>query len=146
MPPRFVFRYKEQLVTNPRTGAQETYHSPLLPCVLEWRGKRSPQTEGLLDSGSDGVVLPLGVARYLDLDLRPVEAPMQVVGTAVPQYVARVDLTIGRAGRFHTFADLEVSVPREGETPIIIGRRPVFEVYRVTFVEPELKFVLDPYK
>lgn len=144
--PKFVFRYKKQVITDPVTQQRVDYYTPMLPCVLDWQGKRTPHTEGLLDSGSDGIVLPLGVARFLDLRLEEFPRPMKVVGREVPRYSARANLTIGRGGRSHTFSDIEVAVPTKGETPIILGRNPVFKVYKVTFVEPELKFVLDPYE
>ncbi len=117
----------------------------MLPCVLEWREKRTPLLEALLDSGSDGLVLPLGVAKFLGLRLKQEDKAMRVVGREVPRYSARVNLRIGRGGRFFTFPDVEAAIPIEGDTPILVGRKPLFESYKVTFIEPDLKFILDPY-
>lgn len=78
-PPKLVFSYREQVTENPVAGTEETHAYPFLPCTFEWEGKRTPQTEGLLDSGSDGLVLPLGIARYLGLTLKEEEKPMRVV-------------------------------------------------------------------
>lgn len=99
----------------------------------------------MLDSGSDGLVLPLGVANFLGLRLKKEDKAMRVVGREVPRYSAKVNLTIGRGGRFFTFPDVEAAIPTEGDTPILVGRKPVFETYKVTFVEADLKFILDPY-
>lgn len=57
-----------------------------------------------------------------------------------------MNFAIGRGGRVHTFPNVEAAIPQEGETPIIIGRDPVFKHYKVTFLELELTFVLDPYE
>ena len=123
---------------------EETYAYPFLPCTLEWGGKRTPQMEGLLDSGSDGVVLPLDVARYLNLTLEKEEKPMKVVAREVARYSANVNLTIGRAGRLFTFPKIRATIPKDGSTPILIGRDPVFKVYRVIFDDARKRFVLEP--
>ena len=133
------------MITDPESGVEEARAYPMLPCVLEWEGRRTPQTEGLLDSGADSVVLPLEVAKYLGLMLKEGEESMKVVGREVPRYSAKVNLIIGRAGRYWTFPDVEVAIPMEGDTPIIIGRDPVFKVYKVTFDELSGRFILEPH-
>ena len=100
--------------------------------------------DGLLDSGSDGIVLPLDVARFLGLTLKEEKEPMRVPGGEIPWYSATANLTIGRAGRFFTFPKIRVAIPREGDTPILIGRDPVFKVYRVTFDDARSTFQLEP--
>lgn len=112
--------------------------------MFEWRGRRTAPTEGLLDSGSDGIVLPPGIAEFLKLELREEEKPMRVVSHEVPRFSARVNLIVGRGGRFFTFPDVTVHIPREGDTPILIGRDPVFKAYRVTFDDVNLTFSLEP--
>ena len=143
-PLRFVFRYKIQEVTNPDTGSVETYTYPLLPCTFKWKGKRTSPTEGILDSGSDGLVLPLGIARFLELELQDEKKPMKVVSHEVPRFSARVDLMIGRGGRYFTFRDVKASIPKEGDTPILVGRDPVFKSYKVTFDDSTTTITLEP--
>ncbi len=142
-PLKFVFRYKIQEVRNPETGSVEEYSYPVLPCTFEWRGIRTSPTEGILDSGSDGLVLPIGVARFLELELRDEEKPMRVVSHEVPRFSAQVDLTIGRGGRYFTFPGVRASIPKEGDTPILIGRDPIFRLYRVTFDESKSIITLE---
>jgi hypothetical protein len=143
-PLRFVFKYKIQEVTNPATGSMEMYSYPVLPCTFERRGRKTSPTEGILDSGSDGLVLPMGVAKVLELELRDEKKPMRVVSHEVPRFSAQVDLTIGRGGRYFIFRDVVASIPKEGDTPILIGRDPVFRLYRVTFDDSESTITLEP--
>jgi hypothetical protein len=144
---KFRFDYRRVDGINRTTGETFQRFYPFLPCKLGHGGRTTAPTEGLLDSGSDGVVLPIEVARYLKLELEEA-SPMQVVGRAdIKRYVSRATLTLGRAGRYCSpIRDVEVSVPAEGDTPIILGRKPVFELYRVTFVEAERRFEMDPYR
>ncbi len=73
----------------------------MLPCSVKWAGKKSPLTDGLLDSGADGVVLPLGLAEFLNLDLNPAnKKPMHVVGRKIERYVTKVNLILGRGRSF----------------------------------------------
>jgi len=145
-PLRFVFKYKIQEVTNPDTGSVEMYSYPVLPCTIGRRGRRTSPTEGILDSGSDGLVLPMGIAKVLELELRDEEKPMRVVSHEVPRFSALIDLTIGRGGRYFTFRDVKASIPKEGDTPILIGRDPVFRLYRVTFDDSESAITLEPFR
>ena len=142
--PKFVFAYREQESVNPDSGAKETVAYPFLPCTFEWGGKRTPQTDGLLDSGSDCVVLPLEFAMFLNLALKDEKDPMRVPGGEIPWYSATANLTIGRAGRLFTFPRVRVAIPKTGDAPVLIGRDPVFKVYRVTFDDPRSRFTLEP--
>lgn len=143
-PPGFQFRYRRQTASRPDTETEETIAYPMLPCAFEWRGRRTPQVEGLLDSGSDGLVIPLGIAEFLGLELRDEEKPMQVVSHEVPRFSALVDFIIGRGGRLFTFRNVTAHIPREGDVPILIGRDPVFKAYKVTFDDSNLTFHLVP--
>lgn len=102
--------------------------------------------EGLLDSGSDGVVVPRGIADYLELELKPAETPMRVAdGKSVKRFISKVYLTIGRGGRYCDPIEAEVSIPAEGDPPILIGRDPIFRLFVITFVEAEKRFEMKPY-
>jgi len=142
----FKFGYKTIEGTNRLTGEPFVRYYPFLPCKLQSGKKETAPTEGLLDSGSDGVVIPMQLAHYLGLDLEEA-SPMHVVGRAqIERYSSKVTLVLGRGGRYCTpIHDVEVSVPAEGDTPIILGRDPVFELYTVKFIEAEKRFEMDPY-
>lgn len=106
----FRFNYKRSTAMDPSSGSTildsttgrplELFH-PVIPLTISSEGRRSPPLEGLLDSGSDGVVLPMGLAEYLGLHLKPAETPMRVAdGKSVERYTSKARLTIGRAGRY----------------------------------------------
>lgn len=151
----FRFNYKRTVALDPATGRPvidkatgkplEVYH-PVIPLVISSSRMRSRPTEGLLDSGSDGIVIPRRLAEYLELDLRPAERPMRVAnGRSVERLVSTATLTIGRDGRFCDPIRAEVNVPSDGNPPILIGRVPVFKLFVVTFVEAEKRFEMKPY-
>lgn len=141
----FIFPYKRYVVIDEDTRGEITYYYPMLPCIFEWKGIKTSPTEGLLDSGADSIVLPRRVASFLNLEMNDT-TPMRVVGRTVERYKATANLTIGRAGRFVSFPNVEVSIPKEGETPILFGRKPIFDKYKITFIDPEKRFIMEPYE
>ena len=148
MAPRLIdysFRYKTVHGRDKKTGEMTTRYYPYVPAILSSGAKKAPPIEGLLDSGSDGIVIPLFLANSLDLELVESE-PMKVVGRLVDRYKAKLTMTLGRAGRFcDPLPDVPVNIPKEGDSPIIFGRMPIFELFRITFVEAEHRFTLEPY-
>lgn len=137
---------KKQM-TDEKTGEPLEVYYPLIPLQLSSATKKTRPTEGLLDSGADEIVLPRGLADYLELDLKPSSKPMRVAnGMSVPRLVAEVTLTIGRAGRFCDPIKTEVCVPEKGDAPILIGRKPVFGLFEITFIEAEKRLELEPYR
>lgn len=134
-------------IAGARTGQPVEFCHPVIPLVVSSRTKRSPPMDGLLDSGSDGIVLPKSLAEYLELELKAAETPIRVAdGKSVERYISRADLTIGRAGRYCDPIDAEVTVPAEGRPPILIGRDPIFRLFVITFVEAEKRLELKPYR
>lgn len=141
----YSFRYKTVHGRDKKTGELMTRHYPFVPAVISSGPKNAPPIEGLLDSGSDGIVIPLFLARSLDLELEESE-PMKVVGRMVDRYRSRASISLGRAGRFcEPLVDVPVNIPFEGDFPIIFGRSPVFELFRITFIEAEHRFTMEPY-
>jgi predicted aspartyl protease len=134
-------------VLDPATGKPMEIFHPMVPCTVSSEGRKSPLIEGLLDSGSDGIVIPRSLAEYLDLRLIPEARPMRVAnGRDVQRYTAKATITLGRGGRCCDPIDAEVSVPAEGDPPLLIGREPIFRLFVITFVEPERRFEMKPYR
>ena len=100
-----------------------------------------------MDSGSDGIVIPLSIAEYLGLDLVLDPKPINVVAAKVPCYTSKVDVIIGRGGNYCSpLENITVKIPQVGDTPILFGRNPIFELFTVTFFEKDKKFSLNPCK
>ena len=119
----------------------------MIPCIISSIKKKSPLVEGLLDSGSDGIVIPRSLAEYLDLELKPAAKPMRVAnGRDVERFTAKASITLGRGGRCCDPIEVRVSVPAEGDPPVLIGREPVFRLFVITFVEAERRFEMMPYR
>lgn len=98
-----------------------------------------------MDSGADSCVINMATAKYLGLEMKEAR-PMRVVGNSeVKAYKANVDFVID-GGKHSDPITVEVMIPAEGDTPILIGRKPFFELYKITFIEAELKFNMIPYK
>jgi len=151
----FRFNYKRTVALDqvtrapilyPRTGRPLEVFHPMVPCIIASENKTSPQIDALLDSGSDGIVIPRMLADYLGLALEESDKPMRIAnGRSIRRLTARAHLMIGRGGRRCGPIDIEVSVPEEGDPPILIGREPVFRLFVITFVEAEKWFEMKPY-
>lgn len=142
----FRFRYREWTYVDCATNERKEVCYPFVPCVLSSDGRTSGPVEGLLDSGSDGVVVPRPIADFLGLELERAE-PIRVVGSRVERYRSSISISLGRAGRLcGPIRDVEVSVLEGGDTPIILGRNPIFRLYKIAFIEAERRFEMVPYK
>ena len=70
----------------------------------------------------------------------------KVVGGIVDSYKSKALIIMGRGNRVCPPIEVKVKIPAKGDTPIIIGREPIFELYRITFIEAEKYFIMEPYK
>lgn len=143
---KYQLKYTKEIIIDEITKQKHIAYYPYIPCFFEWRGEKSIEINGLLDSGADGIVIPVGLANSLNLDLTPAKRSMKIVAGEVKYFLTQANLTIGRAGRLTTFENVNIAVPKEGDTPILIGRNPVFEYYNITFIEPERRFLMEPYE
>jgi len=151
----FRFNYKRTValdrvtrapILDPRTGKPIEVFHPMVPCIIASENKTSPQIDALLDSGSDGIVIPKMLADYLGLRLKQSDKPMRIAnGRSIRRLTTRAYIAIGRGGRRCDPIEIEVSVPEEGDPPILIGREPVFRLFVITFVEAEKWFEMKPY-
>ena len=148
---QYTLHYSKHIVIDEDTQEEIELYYPTIPCVFASKTKRTRMTDAPLDTGSDGIVLPMGAARYLELELEPKKKPMNVAGgLEVGQFKSKANLTIGRGGRFVDFKDIEVTIPdtdpKQDKSPILIGRDPIFQYYEVTFIEAKRKVVMKPFE
>lgn len=142
----FRFNYERLPFVDRFTSESIDAFYPLLPVTLSSNGNSIGPIVGLLDSGSDEIVLPRFIATRLGLDLERVN-PITVVGSRIDRFESHVSLSLGRAGRIcGPINDIKVSVLEGDDTPLIIGRDPIFKLYRITFIEAENRFEMLPYQ
>lgn len=142
--PPLYFKYSTQRTRDPDTGERGVIHIPKVPCRM-YNGSRSIADNAILDSGADSCVINMTTAQYLGLDLEPAR-PMRVVGNSqVEAFRSTMEIVLGGGKRTDPIP-VEVMIPAKGDTPILIGRKPIFEMYIITFIEPELKFNMTPYE
>jgi len=141
-----VDRVTGRPILDPGTGAPLERYDPYIPCVISSRSGKKRKIDGLLDSGSDATVIPRRIADYLELELQPARSRMMVAdGVRSERYVSKASLIIGRGGRFSDPIQIEVTVPAEGDPPVLIGRDPVFRHYAITFIEAEKRLEMKGY-
>jgi hypothetical protein len=124
-PERFVWRYVL------RRGVLD----PIVPLRLSNAGRTTPVIWGLLDSGSDRVVVPRWVADGLSVELEPLSMGIMTVSGSARASVGRMDLVIGLGHGVMKFRDIAVIVPEAKQVPVLIGRNPVFRTFDVLFQE-----------
>ena len=96
-----------------------------------------------VDSGADSSLFPKADASLLKLNLYEGEYnPIMGLGKVLmPAYVHNVKVRIGE-----TVFDLEVAFADSDEVPRILGRRGVFEHFKITFDEANLHTTFDTYE
>lgn len=139
----FPYKYPPGRRQNP--GEDEAIY-PLLPIRLYHGTYTTPPMEGLLDSGCDGIFLPKNITNFLNL---PLGRLMQAHGIDGPcqAYPTQIGLIIGRGGRWREcdFGVVDAVIPvEERDTPILIGRHPVFDEYQIIFEQYNGKIILIP--
>jgi hypothetical protein len=143
---RFTYRYV-QVPLYDETGAEKSESClPVIPCQFKSGKRTTSLLYGLLDSGSDCILVSNAVSE--ELDLEPRKAPPVIgIGGRTSRGIAEVDIKIGSHGRFTTLENVEISVLLDEETiQVILGRDPIFKLYDITFSDSDLKVTLNPYE
>ena len=144
----FTFKYRlppELRERNiPEDDPQKEY--PYMPIYLYYKEKKTLPIEGLIDSGSDYLFIPKGLADFLNL---PKGKKEEIHGACGSCYgiETQVGLILGRGGgnREMDYGYVRACYPeKERFNPILIGRTPLFEEYRVVFEDYKKKFKLIP--
>jgi len=117
------FRYKDEGY-GPR---------PKIPITLIHDDKRL-KVMALVDSGSDLIIIPKFIAETLELSLKGKEEPIKGVGGELKTVNSHVTIKINNT----VLRNLTVKIPLTGEwDEILLGRRPFFEYFDITFEENE---------
>ncbi|UCH71691.1 MAG: retropepsin-like domain-containing protein [Thermoplasmatales archaeon] len=118
------------------------YRYPIIPVKFYYSGKETPIIEALLDSGGDFIVIPMPIAKYLQLKLRKAGSVDTAGGTA-SLFKAKLSMTIGEREIKHTYKDIQIHVSDRNDIPILLGRRPIFEDYEIIFKKQQNKLILN---
>lgn len=97
----------------------------------------------LLDSGSDSLCMPVGLARFLGIDLKGER--MEVLGISgepTPGTKSTVDVEIRGQGEAHRLKDLEVDVLDTNSIEVLLGREPFFEEFDIMFFQSDKTIVV----
>ncbi len=116
---------------------------PLIPIKFTFNGRETPMIDALLDSGGDFIVIPQAIAVYLGLKLEQAGC----VDTAAGETNlcrALVDLTFYDKHQKFTYSNLEIHVSDRNDIPVLLGRKPIFEDYEITFKKHSNQLILTP--
>jgi len=105
---------------------------PKIPVRISYNGK-SILVLGLLDSGSDFIVIPEGVAQYLKLKIGKKKEVGIGIGGAIKMKRSFANITIEGKREKHILRRVPVHIPSGelgGMDEIIIGREPFFQEFR----------------
>lgn len=121
--------------------------SPSVPIRLvdQKNNSLTPVFDAMIDSGSYEIIIPKKIADYLHYDLKTRDKPIHTVGGTIEDaFSATIDFRIGRGGREVRYEDIEICVVNEEKLPVLLGRRPVFDNYKITIIDYERKIILEP--
>jgi len=115
---------------------------PLIKIRFHYKDKKTPIIEALLDSGGDFIVIPLPIAKFLGARLRKTKE-VSTAGGIAPVSKTKLDIGIIKDGKEDIlYRGLEVFVMDNEDLPVLIGRKPFFEDFEITFKKHKKKLVL----
>ena len=114
---------------------------PVVPVKFTYKDKDTPVIDALLDSGGDFIVIPLPIAKYLDLNLKKAGS-VDTAGGTTDLFKANLDMEISDETRSTTYKDMQIHVSTRDDIPVLIGRYPIFEDYEITFKKKKNQLIL----
>ena len=123
----------------------EYFRYPIVPVKFYYKGKKTPLIDALLDSGGDFIVIPLPIARFLDLKLKKAGS-VDTAGGEACLYKTTLNMIIGKKNKTSTYNNIQIHVSARNDIPVLLGRHPIFEDYEITFKKQKNKLILNPVK
>jgi hypothetical protein len=121
------------------------YRYPILPIKLYYGDKKTPVIEALLDSGGDFIVIPMPIAKYLDLKLKKA-GNVDTAGGTTSLFKTNVNMDIGLGKNIVSYNETEIHVSARNDIPVLLGRFPIFEDYEIIFKKHKNQLILNPVK
>ena len=119
---------------------------PLVPVRFIWNKNRTPIIDALLDSGSDNILIPINLSEDLGLSLKELPIPIGTAGGNRKGFETRCDFEFGRGGRVESYPNLQINVIDSTDSPVLIGRDPIFKDFKVVFEESLERITLQKVK
>ena len=118
---------------------------PIIPVKFFNKNKKTPFIEALLDSGGDFIVIPMPIAKYLDLKLEKAGV-VDTAGGSVSLYKSYLDIEIGKNNSRAEYKNNLIHVSTRDDIPVLLGRSPIFEDYDITFKKRNNQLILKENK
>ena len=122
------------------------FYRPKVPVILSASGIKT-KVLGLLDSGSDYVLIPKGVAEAVGISVKGREEESDGIGGRITCRSGIATITVRKGKVSKTIRNMRVRVPVSGESDfdeILLGRIPFFKFFKIEFNENARRVVLKP--
>jgi antitoxin component of MazEF toxin-antitoxin module len=135
---RLSFRYRK---------VSDDIYRPVIPLQLSLKDGTSVTLAGLLDSGSDVVLIPRNIAESLELDIGKKVHEVDGVGGRIKVAKSRIRIILDdgkKAYRITHPVEVSVQMSESLFDEILIGRIPFFEEFIIEFNESAKRVRLTP--
>jgi predicted aspartyl protease len=114
---------------------------PVIPVKFFHKDKKTPFIDALLDSGGDFIVIPMPIAKYLNLKLKKAGF-VDTAGGTTSLFKATLDMVIGKESKAAIYENSQIHVSARDDIPVLLGRHPIFEDYEITFKKQKNQLIL----
>jgi hypothetical protein len=118
---------------------------PIVPVTFKYNHKKTPVIESLLDSGGDFIVLPMPIAKFLQLKLEPA-CDVETAGGTASLYQTKLDLLIGNNNKYILYENQKIHISTREDIPVLLGRNPIFDDHEITFKKQKHQLIISPTK
>jgi len=139
-------KYGQVTATLKSRISSEAFKKPTIPVEFKLLGGGYIQVMCLLDSGSDVIVLPKGLAELLGLKLSDKIEKSKGIGGEVEVRTSKLNFRLKRDHDYYSFDNVDIQVVDTDDVPVILGRRGFFERFKITIDEKNEKVILKENK
>jgi len=118
------------------------FRYPVVPIKFYYKDRETPIIDALLDSGGDFIVIPMPIAKYLGLKLKKAGS-VDTAGGITSLFKATLSMVIGKKGLSSTYNNIQIHVSGRNDIPVLLGRHPIFEDYKIVFDKKEDQLILN---
>lgn len=118
---------------------------PIVPITISAEGK-SLDVEALVDSGSDGCIIPKDLAEAIGIKTVGKIDEIGIGGEKMKAVIGQITVTIDDGKEHVTLPNIPVYVAVEGGPEleeVIIGREPIFRDFNITFKQNSDRIVFE---